>query len=131
MQSRTSNVWAQATPEYVNFAVMDQLLEATSEGFLVDLVEVFTEESTGRIERIEQAIALNNLQLLEVEVHSLKGTSATIGAMVLKELSEQVELAARRSDISTAFGLARYIIPQVQNVLLSLNEFVQLRAIKP
>lgn len=130
MPIQTSNLPLDTEQECVNFAVMDQLLLATSNEFLVDLVAIFTEESAGRVERIERAIALNNLQSLEIEVHSLKGTSATIGAVVLRELSEQVEQAAQRADNQTAFGLARYIVPQVERVLAALESFVQLRAIK-
>jgi HPt (histidine-containing phosphotransfer) domain-containing protein len=69
---------------------------------LSEICDIFIEESPQRMERLKNALDNNNIVLVEREAHSLKSTAANIGAGLLRDSTQHVEVVARNSDISKA-----------------------------
>lgn len=114
---------AQQVSEVPELEVLERLIEDTSLDFLPSLVEVFETESAQRLESIQQAMSTNDLTTLGIEAHSLKGTSATFGAELLRGTAERIEKAAKAGDQATVNEHVPYVAEQLQAVLTELNRF--------
>ncbi|MBI4396379.1 MAG: response regulator [Elusimicrobia bacterium] len=61
-----------------------------------EVIDRFLEDTPGRLENIRKAVQENNSKNLEMAAHSLKGSSANLGAKGLWTLCERIEDLARR-----------------------------------
>ncbi|MBS0569293.1 MAG: response regulator [Proteobacteria bacterium] len=78
--------------------VVRDLLEVMGDEFM-DLVRVYLEDTPKSIALLEQAAAGNDNQGLIAPAHSLKSTSANLGALGLSELAKRIEHGARTGDL--------------------------------
>ena len=78
--------------------VIRDLVEVMGDEF-TDLVRVYLEDTPKAIAALEQAAAQSNIEGLIAPSHSLKSTSANLGAMNLAELAKRVEHGARSSTL--------------------------------
>ena len=69
-------------------------------GEFTDLVRVYLEDTPKAITALEQAATRGNVEGLIAPSHSLKSTSANLGAMGLSELAKRVEHGARAGTLS-------------------------------
>jgi signal transduction histidine kinase/CheY-like chemotaxis protein/HPt (histidine-containing phosphotransfer) domain-containing protein len=71
-------------------------------GEFTDLVRVYLEDTPKAITALEQAASQGNVDGLIAPSHSLKSTSANLGAMGLSELAKRVEHGARGGTLSAS-----------------------------
>ncbi len=101
-------------------------LEKTLEGFegdrdlLREVLLVFVGESPQRYAAIAEAFAARDMERLTQLAHSLKGVCGTIRAEPLREMSYQVELAARNRDE----GEVERNVPVLLAMLAELTEYL-------
>ena len=69
---------------------------------LVDLMETYLEESAGLVKTIREALTAGDLQSALRPAHSLKSSSASIGALELTARCGELETAARGAAGGTA-----------------------------
>ncbi len=80
-------------------ARLRELGDATGEpAFVAGLVDEFETSSLQRLRDCARLLSDGDLTALERAGHSLKGSSGTIGAMRVRELSAELERAAREGD---------------------------------
>lgn len=109
---------AHAIIDDAQFEEMRDLLE---EDF-ADLVQTFIDDSKQRIV-LMQAAQTNNDNANGFEfAHALKGASATLGAMQLVALSEQLESACRRQQISHQSELITRLSAALLDVEQEINQ---------
>jgi HPt (histidine-containing phosphotransfer) domain-containing protein len=72
-----------------------QWIEEYGEDFLVELIEVYLEDTPNRVAQMHQAFQGGDADTLIREAHTLKSSSANLGAMRLSALAKQMELAGR------------------------------------
>ncbi len=77
-------------------ALIEMVGEDTPE-VVVDLLDTYLEESAGLVHTITAAAAADNRDLMLRPAHSLKSSSASVGAMALSQLCADMELYARGS----------------------------------
>jgi two-component system, sensor histidine kinase and response regulator len=83
-----------ATGEAVDLAVLLSLEEAQVEGepdLVVELVELYAEDTPRRLGAIRDALAARDLAALGRAAHGLKGSSASLGARQVETLCAQLE----------------------------------------
>lgn len=68
---------------------------------LKDILQTFLATAPDNIQQIKQAFTTQNSSALQLNAHSLKGSSANIGATKLTSLCLSVETAAKNNDLST------------------------------
>lgn len=87
-------------------AVVDELRVATGddEAFILDLVETYLSEGEGHLRGMEAAIAAADPAAIVRPAHTLKSSSASVGAMRLSAICRAIEEAGREGQ---ADGLAR------------------------
>lgn len=63
----------------------------------------FLSDAPGRVERMRQAVRLDDSRALAHEAHTLKSSSAHVGAIQLESMSKQIELAGRAGHAASLF----------------------------
>jgi HPt (histidine-containing phosphotransfer) domain-containing protein len=70
------------------------------EDFLVELIGDYVEDSTARVARLRQAAAAGDAEALTLEAHTLKSSSASLGAQSLSALAKRLEDVGRAGDLA-------------------------------
>ena len=83
----------------IDQAVVQELLEVMGDGF-AGLVRVYFEDTPKLLERLREAVDMTDHDTIAEITHSLKSSSANLGALPLAELAKRAEIDARakRSD---------------------------------
>ena len=76
-------------------------------GFVRELVDAYVSDSAEQVAGIEAALAAGDADALVRPAHTLKSSSATLGAMELSATARTLEMAARAGDLSDADDPAR------------------------
>jgi len=105
--------------------VVRDLLEVMGDEF-TDLVRVYLEDTPKAIAALEQSASRGNVDGLIAPSHSLKSTSANLGALMLSELAKRVEHGARGGTLgaSEAPILVAEIKRSFQRVTAELNSLL-------
>lgn len=93
---------------HIDPATLEMLLEVLEDGFPT-LVETFISDSQLRIDDIKAGLEANHAEAVRRSAHSLKGSSSNLGAVVLAELSQRLELAAQGGDLQDVPGIIERI----------------------
>lgn len=82
-----------STPDVLNLSTLDEL-HAVLEEALLEIVQAFLEGLDAEAQAIAQACHDQNADGIRRAAHSLKGSSANMGATALSALSSQIEKLA-------------------------------------
>ncbi|HYM34232.1 MAG TPA: response regulator, partial [Steroidobacteraceae bacterium] len=99
-------------------------IEQSAEGdaeFAMELVNAFASSSSDALRQIETALVGNDLSAVQRAAHSLKGASASIGAMTTRMLAANLEMAAKENRASEVALLFEALRSEVKRA----NEFMQ------
>jgi len=110
--------------------VVRDLLEVMGDEF-TDLVRVYLEDTPKAIAALEQSATRGHIEGLIAPSHSLKSTSANLGALTLSELAKRVEHGARGGTLGAAEApvLVAEIKRGFQRVTTELNSLLAKSAI--
>lgn len=86
--------------------------------FLLTLFTVYLEDLPTKVATLCKAADDKSLDDVLRTAHSLKGASATIGALAVREAAQEIELASRNGDLQTALNA----IPSLKILLTKLEE---------
>jgi HPt (histidine-containing phosphotransfer) domain-containing protein len=78
-----------------------QWMEEYGEEFLVELIDVYLEDTPNRMAQMRQAFKGGDAETVIREAHTLKSSSANLGAMRLSNLAKQMEVAGRSGNFLT------------------------------
>jgi CheY-like chemotaxis protein/HPt (histidine-containing phosphotransfer) domain-containing protein len=121
-----------AGPESVlDSDVVRDLLDVMGDEF-TDLVQVYLEDTPKALAALEQAAARGDNEGLIAPSHSLKSTSANLGALGLAELAKRLEHGARGGTLGNE---APIVVAQIkrtfQRVTVELNSLLAKSAVRP
>ena len=68
--------------------------------FLAEIVNIFLDDTPQRIAELEQSLATGDVPRFARAAHSIKGSSANLGAMALRAVAEKLEHLARREGLA-------------------------------
>jgi len=86
------------------------------------LLELYLEDAPQLVKDIVQASALPDLDAVRFAAHSLKSSSATLGAQRLSSLCRQLEAKARSGDGSHLSALSQQLEVTYQETLQALRD---------
>lgn len=86
-------------PRDIDRSVLDELHEIMEDD-LVTLLLSFLDTAPGLIREIEAGILDRDLEQVILPAHSLKSSSANVGALKLSDIARQIEQAARQDDLT-------------------------------
>ena len=89
-------------------SVLDELRSSVDgdEGFIHDLVETFVAEEPANLEAVVAAAAAGNCEAIIRPAHTLKSSSAVIGAARLSAISREIEFCGREGRTADLGALA-------------------------
>lgn len=93
-------------------------------GLLKELIEMFLQDAPKRIGEIQTALAENDIKLLERAAHTLKSSSANLGAMGLSRICREIEEHARKREsaaIPALYAESTRVYQDVASALRSIS----------
>ena len=91
-------------------------------GLFVELVQLFLDDTPGRMHDLVSAFESADADALERAAHALKSSAANLGAISLSTLFKELESAGRENDLDRAQSLlteSRKEFERVENALKS------------
>ena len=89
--------------------------------FLVELIDVYLDDTPKRLDNLCAALAGGDLETLTREAHTLKSSSANVGAMSISAIAKEIEAAGRQGDVASVGDKARRIQADFQLVKSALE----------
>jgi HPt (histidine-containing phosphotransfer) domain-containing protein len=80
-------------------------LSGDNEELEFDLLQTLIENLPEHIAALKEAIVQNDYQRVRSEAHYIKGSSSSVGANYLRDLTEELEQNARNEDLQDAIAL--------------------------
>ncbi len=123
----TSTVVAISTVENLVVAIKDALLQLTGEEIpelTEELVITYLQSSAVLVDEIQTGFTQQDAGLLERAAHSLKSSSASLGAENLAQLSKQLEIQGRAKAISNSADLVKQTVKEYQQVCIALKRVI-------
>ena len=90
-------------PQALDTAVLDELCAAVDgdRAFVVDLVETFLTDGARQLDELATACAAQDAAAAVRPAHTLKSSSATVGAVALAAAAREAEATARAGTVPT------------------------------
>jgi len=99
-----------------------ELAEDFGADFLVELVGDYLDESEVRMARLRQALAGGDATTVTYEAHTLKSSSANLGAQTFSDLAKRFEDIGRAGNLAAIEGEVDSFVRQYAAVKASLEE---------
>lgn len=110
-----------STGPAVDTAILAELREIMGAEF-VSLVQVFLEDAPLALERIHTLATGPNLMGIAAPAHTLKSTSANLGALVLSAQAKALEMDARQNTLRAAPARAAALAAEFERVAAALRK---------
>lgn len=104
----------------LELSLLTELRELMEDDFVV-LLQTYLDDSQVRMGSLEQAVLSHDPFQIRQSAHSLKGSSANMGAYKLASLCQLLEQLGRQSDLTGAFALLEQIKLEYLQVKFALN----------
>ena len=98
------------------------LAGAKAKTFLAKIISEYLEDNPQKLEAIRQAIQSNDVRALRQASHSLRSSSANLGAITIADLCKQLENLARSGTIQGASVIMEQLITEYPQVKLALEQ---------
>lgn len=85
-------------------------------GEFLSLIRVFLEDAPRSLQRLQQAAAANDTASMVAAAHSLKSTSANLGALDMSELARQIEHGGRSGTLANPNALVARLVAEFVRV---------------
>ena len=91
--------------------------------FLIELAPMFMESAPKHLASLNQAVKQGNTDMLFKAAHTLKGSSASIGAIPLSKLSKQVERVGREGTLADVIPKIKLLEAEYERVREALTAY--------
>lgn len=94
-------------------SVLDELLSFADDGdpeLLLDLIQMFLEDGPSKVEAVQKGVASGDFEMAERAAHSLKGSSGNLGAHLVQDVCEQLQISTRNHELETSRTLAPQLV---------------------
>ena len=92
--------------------------------FLREIADIFMEDTPLRIAELEQSLAAGDLPKFTRAAHSIKGSSANLGAMALRAVAERLEHHARTNGMKAAAPFVAEIVAEFARARAELTKLI-------
>ena len=92
--------------------------------FLREIAGIFLEDTPARIVELEQSLAAADLAKFTRAAHSIKGSSANLGALKLRAAAEKLEHHARTQGLQDVTAMVGEIKAEFAHALTELSKLI-------
>lgn len=107
----------------IDSSVIETLKELGDDEFFLELVDLFTSQSTTLVSEIVLAVKEKDSVKLSQSAHKFKGSCLNLGATSLGDLCKKLELKGKSGDLSETEELASKLEPLYLETLDELNKY--------
>jgi HPt (histidine-containing phosphotransfer) domain-containing protein len=107
----------------VDVATLQNLVATTDRAFVLELIEAFLEDGREQIEAMRRSLAGGDVPSFQRAAHSLKSSSANLGALELSAQAKELEMLAKAGDLTAAPAKLEDVAAAFPAVEQSLREF--------
>jgi HPt (histidine-containing phosphotransfer) domain-containing protein len=111
--------------DVIDRSVLASLRELQDEGdpdIIAEVGGLFLKHSPDKVNAILQSVESNDAKGLQLAAHSLKSSSAYIGAMRLSAMAKELEMMGRSSSLQGAVELAEKLNAEFSLVMTALEK---------
>tara|TARA_R110002074_G_scaffold402342_1_gene608074 strand:+ start:1544 stop:3883 length:2340 start_codon:yes stop_codon:yes gene_type:complete len=104
---------------------LDEIADMASDSgstLVKNIVDLYLEHTPGLIQQIKKALSERNAESLFKAAHSLKSSSANIGALRLSVMASQFEQHGREGDVVSAEKMIEELDDTLRQTLLAINK---------
>lgn len=115
-------------PPEVDYGILGRLRRAMGKdggGLLGDLINTYIETTPNRLNEIREAIYQGDQVALRVAAHSLKSSSASLGALPFSELCAEIERSGYDGRLESAERILNDLDQEYGRVRLALEQYVR------
>lgn len=80
----------------------NELKDQMGDDFMIDLINTYILETGELIEKLRQALALQDYSSFTRFAHSIKSSSASLGALVFSQQARELEMMGKVNDLTEA-----------------------------
>jgi HPt (histidine-containing phosphotransfer) domain-containing protein len=113
--------------DVLDMRILTELRELGGEedpGLIAELIDIFLSDAPQRLQDISKGLATGDLQIVERAAHTLKSSSANIGAIGLSRICREMEQIAREKKLDAIQPLlvrSKQAMSEVQSALEALK----------
>jgi CheY-like chemotaxis protein len=90
----------------------------------IDLLQLFVEHIPAELEKLHH-VSKDSLREYAIDAHTIKGSSAGIGAAAVTETARQLEQMAKDDDLSGVLALNPTLIQKTETLLSDIREWLE------
>jgi HPt (histidine-containing phosphotransfer) domain-containing protein len=108
----------------IDFEAIDNLKELNpgdNGKFLREIVAIYIEDTPKRISDMKTSMAAGDVQAFTRAAHTIKGSSANVGAQVLKGIAERLEINSRKDGLGAVSGMIADCEAEFERVKVELR----------
>ncbi len=106
----------------IDMPTYNQLRELMGSDFIVELIDTYTVETQGLLEQLGQALAVGESASFGRFAHSIKSSSASLGALVFSQQARELEMMGKANDLTGAGTKLEQLAADFLQVKLKLEE---------
>lgn len=126
-QSESPKIMVQLDSEVLS-ELKEMIGEEDFNEVFADLINAYLEDSPKLIKGLINGLADKNLPEIKINAHTLKSSSASLGAIKLADLSKKIELCAVQSNLKESSNLIPQLITEYKEIeILMLQELQKLQ----
>jgi HPt (histidine-containing phosphotransfer) domain-containing protein len=113
--------------QILDMQIIEELLSFADDGdpeLLVDLIQMFLDDAPKKVEAIQTGLRGGDFEAMERAAHSLKGSSGNLGAKLLQDACEQMQLASRQHAAGQLAPIAATIESTFADAAVALRELL-------
>ncbi len=88
--------------DIINRETFSSLKDLMGADFVVELIDTYNTETGELIERLRQALAAQDAAVFGRTAHSIKSSSASLGALAFSQQARQLEMMGKANDLAGA-----------------------------
>ncbi|OQX96643.1 hypothetical protein B6I21_00440 [candidate division KSB1 bacterium 4572_119] len=106
-----------------------EMLASMDEGdekvFLKEMINVFLQETPPLIENMKKGFDKGDKELFTRSAHTLKSSSANLGALILSEMNKELEMLGKNGGMTKAPEKMKEVEKEFQKVKKALEEYLK------
>lgn len=99
--------------QILDMSVVEELLSFADDGdpeLLLDLIRMFLDDGPSKVRAVTEGLLAGDFDKMERAAHSLKGSSGNLGAKLLQDVCEQIQVTARNHQLDPLRPLAAELV---------------------
>ncbi|HEX5050865.1 MAG TPA: Hpt domain-containing protein [Planctomycetota bacterium] len=113
--------------QILDMSVVEELLSFSDDGdpeLLLDLIQMFLDDGPCKVQAVSEGLAAGDFDKMERAAHSLKGSSGNLGARLLQETCEQMQIATRNKKLEDSRRLATELVANFNQAEIALRKLL-------